>query len=95
MVYTILMFIVTSSPPVRYASRSDDFVVVPTISDAPVSDALVSDALVSDAPVSDAPVGTLFKASAVDNVFPVVDNVFPAVAFVIFQGANVDDNGDG
>ncbi len=90
MVYTILMFIVTSSPPVRYASRSDDFVVVPTISDAPVSDALVSDALVSDAPV-----GTLFKASAVDNVFPVVDNVFPAVAFVIFQGANVDDNCDG
>ena len=89
MFYTILMFIVTSSPPVRYASRSDDFVVVPTISDAPVS----------DAPVSDAPVGTLFKASAVDNVFPAADNVlsstFPATVFVIFQGANVDDNGNG
>ena len=87
MFYTILMFIVTSLPPDRYASRSDDFVMVP---------------MISDVPVSDAPVGTLFKASAVDNVFPTVDNVFPAVdnvlsstVFVIFQGANVDDNGDG
>ena len=61
--------------------------------------AFVSDAFVSDAFVSDAFVGTLFKASAIDNVFPAIDNVlsstFPAVAYVIFQGANVDDNGDG
>lgn len=90
MFYTILMFIVTSLPPDRYASRSDDFVMVPMISDVPVSDALVSDALVSDAPV-----GTLFKASAADNVFPAVDNVLSSSVFVIFQGANVDDNGDG
>ena len=84
MFYTILMFIVTSLPPDRYASRSDYFVMVP---------------MISDVPVSDAPVGTLFKASAVDNVFPAADNVlsstFPAVAFVIFQGSNVDDNGNG
>ena len=89
MFYTILMFIVTSLPPDRYASRSDDFVMGAFVSDVPVS----------DAPVSDAPVGTLFKASAVDNVFPAIDNVlsstFPATVFVIFQGANVDDNGDG
>lgn len=85
MFYNILMFIVTSLPPDRYASRSDDFVMVPMISDVPVSDALVSDA----------PVGTLFKASAIDNVFPAVDNVLSSTVFVIFQGANVDDNGDG
>lgn len=80
MFYNILMFIVTSLPPVRYASRSDDFVMVP---------------MISDVPVSDAPVGTLFKASAVDNVFPAVDNVLSSTVFLIFQGANVDDNGDG
>lgn len=80
MFYTILMFIVTSLPPDRYASRSDDFVMVP---------------MISDVPVSDAPVGTLFKASAVDNVFPAVDNVLSSTVFVIFQGANVYDNGDG
>ena len=80
MFYNILMFIGTSLPPARYASRSDDFVVVP---------------MISDAPVSDAPVGTLFKASAADNVLPAADNVLPAVAFVIFQDADVDGNGDG
>ena len=72
MFYTILMFIVTSLPPDRYASRSDDFVM--------------------GAFVSDAFVGTLFKASAVDNV---LSSTFPATVFVIFQGANVDDNGNG
>lgn len=80
MFYTILMFIVTSLPPDRYASRSDDFVM---------------GAFVSDAFVSDAFVGTLFKASAIDNVFPAADNVLSSTVFVIFQGANVDDNGDG
>lgn len=75
MFYTILMFIVTSLPPDRYASRSDDFVM--------------------GAFVSDAFVGTLFKASAIDNVFPAIDNVLSSTVFVIFQGANVDDNGDG
>lgn len=80
MFYTILMFIVTSLPPDRYASQSDYFVMVP---------------MISDVPVSDAPVGTLFKASAVDNVFPAVDNVLSSTVFVIFQGANVDDNGNG
>lgn len=74
------MFIVTSPPPDRYASLSDDFVMVPIISDAFVWDAFV---------------GTLFKASAADNVFPAVDNVLSSTVFVIFQGANVDDNGDG
>ena len=85
MFYTILMFIVTSLPPDRYASRSDDFVM----------GAFVSDAFVSDAFVSNAFVGTLFKASAIDNVFPAADNVLSSTVFVIFQGANVDDNGNG